>query len=208
MIVGVRADGTKELVAIEDGYRESTQSWADVSVAGPMQPRIRHYELVDWAGAIGSTVVGFVLGGLILLAMVVRERQRRRADPTLAENPPPVSVRVDRERSRRHGWWAAAATVAFALALTPAAGDRHPARFFFGLLLAEGVLFAVYAFFCRYNRDLPDLPADEFRAMSIGQRYATIHSYGAGRIAGSIEMAARLVLALAVPGLLISLLVR
>lgn len=30
MIVGVRADGTKELVAIEDGYRESTQSWADV----------------------------------------------------------------------------------------------------------------------------------------------------------------------------------
>ncbi len=30
VIVGVRADGTKELVAIEDGYRESTQSWADV----------------------------------------------------------------------------------------------------------------------------------------------------------------------------------
>jgi transposase-like protein len=30
VIVGVRADGTKELVAIEDGYRESTESWADV----------------------------------------------------------------------------------------------------------------------------------------------------------------------------------
>jgi len=28
VIVGVRADGTKELVAIEDGYRESTDSWA------------------------------------------------------------------------------------------------------------------------------------------------------------------------------------
>jgi putative transposase len=28
VIVGVRADGTKELVAIEDGYRESTESWA------------------------------------------------------------------------------------------------------------------------------------------------------------------------------------
>ena len=27
---GVRADGNKELVAIEDGYRESTESWADV----------------------------------------------------------------------------------------------------------------------------------------------------------------------------------
>jgi putative transposase len=30
VIVGVRADGTKELVAIEDGYRESTESWADL----------------------------------------------------------------------------------------------------------------------------------------------------------------------------------
>jgi putative transposase len=30
VIVGVRTDGTKELVAIADGYRESTASWADV----------------------------------------------------------------------------------------------------------------------------------------------------------------------------------
>jgi putative transposase len=30
VIVGVRADGTKELVAIGDGYRESTESWADL----------------------------------------------------------------------------------------------------------------------------------------------------------------------------------
>jgi transposase-like protein len=30
VIVGVRADGTQELVAIADGYRESTESWADV----------------------------------------------------------------------------------------------------------------------------------------------------------------------------------
>lgn len=30
VIVGVRLDGTKELVAIADGYRESTESWADV----------------------------------------------------------------------------------------------------------------------------------------------------------------------------------
>jgi putative transposase len=30
VMVGVRADGTKELVAIADGYRESTQSWADL----------------------------------------------------------------------------------------------------------------------------------------------------------------------------------
>ncbi len=30
VIVGVRADGTKELVAITDGYRESTESWASL----------------------------------------------------------------------------------------------------------------------------------------------------------------------------------
>ena len=30
VIVGVRPDGTKELVALADGYRESTDSWADV----------------------------------------------------------------------------------------------------------------------------------------------------------------------------------
>jgi transposase-like protein len=30
VIVGVRVDGTKELVAITDGYRESTESWADL----------------------------------------------------------------------------------------------------------------------------------------------------------------------------------
>ena len=28
--MGVRADGTKELVSITDGHRESTESWADV----------------------------------------------------------------------------------------------------------------------------------------------------------------------------------
>ena len=30
MLVGVRADGHKELVALADGYRESTESWADL----------------------------------------------------------------------------------------------------------------------------------------------------------------------------------
>src|SRR5690606_19439263 len=29
-MLGVRADGRKELVAITDGYRESTESWADL----------------------------------------------------------------------------------------------------------------------------------------------------------------------------------
>ena len=37
VIVGVRPDGTKELVALADGYRESTESWAEVlrSLQGP-----------------------------------------------------------------------------------------------------------------------------------------------------------------------------
>jgi transposase-like protein len=30
VVLGVRLDGTKELVAITDGYRESTESWADL----------------------------------------------------------------------------------------------------------------------------------------------------------------------------------
>jgi transposase-like protein len=30
VMIGVRPDGTKELIAVEDGYRESTESWADV----------------------------------------------------------------------------------------------------------------------------------------------------------------------------------
>jgi putative transposase len=30
VVIGVRADGTKELVALADGYRESTGSWADL----------------------------------------------------------------------------------------------------------------------------------------------------------------------------------
>jgi len=30
VILGVRADGTKELIALADGFRESSQSWADL----------------------------------------------------------------------------------------------------------------------------------------------------------------------------------
>lgn len=30
VVAGVRIDGTKELVAVADGYRESTESWADL----------------------------------------------------------------------------------------------------------------------------------------------------------------------------------
>jgi putative transposase len=29
VLIGVRADGRKELVAVGDGYRESTESWSE-----------------------------------------------------------------------------------------------------------------------------------------------------------------------------------
>jgi putative transposase len=52
VIVGVRLDGTKELVAISDGYRESTQSWSellrDVRRRGMQAP-----SLVTGDGALG-----------------------------------------------------------------------------------------------------------------------------------------------------------
>ena len=30
VLIGVRADGRKELIALTDGYREATESWADL----------------------------------------------------------------------------------------------------------------------------------------------------------------------------------
>jgi len=30
VMIGVRADGRKELIALADGYRESAESWADL----------------------------------------------------------------------------------------------------------------------------------------------------------------------------------
>ena len=50
---GARLDGTKELVAIEDGYRESTESWAcllrDLKKRGMRAPEL----------AVGDGALGF-----------------------------------------------------------------------------------------------------------------------------------------------------
>jgi transposase-like protein len=53
VIVGVRPDGTKELVAIADGYRESTQSWASV-LRG-----LKRRGLVAPVIAVGDGALGF-----------------------------------------------------------------------------------------------------------------------------------------------------
>jgi putative transposase len=53
VVIGVREDGTKELLAVEDGYRESTESWAtvmrDLKDRGANEPK-----LVVGDGALGT----------------------------------------------------------------------------------------------------------------------------------------------------------
>jgi len=53
VVIGVREDGVKELLAVEDGYRESTDSWAgvlrDLRKRGLNEPR-----LVTGDGALGA----------------------------------------------------------------------------------------------------------------------------------------------------------
>jgi transposase-like protein len=53
VVIGVREDGTKELLAVEDGYRESTESWAavmrDLKSRGANEPK-----LVVGDGALGT----------------------------------------------------------------------------------------------------------------------------------------------------------
>jgi putative transposase len=53
VVVGVRADGTKELVAIADGYRESTDSWAD------LLRDLRHRGMRAPVLAVGDGALGF-----------------------------------------------------------------------------------------------------------------------------------------------------
>ena len=53
VMIGVRPDGTKELVALEDGYRESTDSWA--TVLRDLQRRGMRAPV----GAVGDGALGF-----------------------------------------------------------------------------------------------------------------------------------------------------
>jgi len=53
VVVGVRADGTKELVAIADGYRESADSWAD------LLRDLRHRGMRAPVLAVGDGALGF-----------------------------------------------------------------------------------------------------------------------------------------------------
>lgn len=53
VIVGVRIDGSKELIALSDGYRESTESWAD------LLRDLRRRGMRDPVLAVGDGALGF-----------------------------------------------------------------------------------------------------------------------------------------------------
>ena len=53
VVIGVRADGSKELLACSDGYRESTESWADVL------RDLRDRGMTAPAVAVGDGALGF-----------------------------------------------------------------------------------------------------------------------------------------------------
>jgi putative transposase len=52
VVVGARLDGEKELVAIEDGYRESAESWAEL-LRDLKRRGMRAPELAVGDGALG-----------------------------------------------------------------------------------------------------------------------------------------------------------
>ena len=52
VLIGVRGDGHKELVALSDGYREATESWADL-LRGCKRRGMRAPVLAIGDGALG-----------------------------------------------------------------------------------------------------------------------------------------------------------
>jgi transposase-like protein len=52
VVIGVRADGTKELIAMADGYRESAESWADL-LRDAARRGMRAHVLAVGDGALG-----------------------------------------------------------------------------------------------------------------------------------------------------------
>jgi putative transposase len=53
VVIGVREDGTKELLAVEDGYRESTESWSSV-LRDRKRRGLNEPKLVVGDGALGT----------------------------------------------------------------------------------------------------------------------------------------------------------
>jgi putative transposase len=115
VVIGVREDGVKELLAVEDGYRESTESWAtvmrDLKARGLNEP-----ELVVGDGALGTwAALRDVYPGARRQACWVHAIARvldslpKRLQPTakkllheIMEAPSRADARVALERFREH----------------------------------------------------------------------------------------------------------
>jgi hypothetical protein len=80
VVIGVREDGRKELLAVEDGYRESTDSWAevlrDLKARGMSEPKLLTADgaLGLWGAAQGHLPEG---ARATLLGSQDRERAAR-----------------------------------------------------------------------------------------------------------------------------------
>jgi hypothetical protein len=77
-MIGVRPDGTKELITVEDGYRESAESWKtvlrDLKRRG-MRPRVV---------AVGDGALGFWVAGA---RRVAKDPRAVRLVPQAREHP-------------------------------------------------------------------------------------------------------------------------
>ncbi|BBX35945.1 hypothetical protein MMAGJ_52270 [Mycolicibacterium mageritense] len=60
VMIGVRADGKKELIALADGYRESTESWADLL----RSCKRRGMTAPAWRSGTGRSGSGRAAGGV------------------------------------------------------------------------------------------------------------------------------------------------
>ncbi len=67
VMIGVRADGSKELIALEDGHRESTESWLDL-LRSAKRRGMRAPVLAVGDGALGFWVFeAMILGCEVVL---------------------------------------------------------------------------------------------------------------------------------------------
>jgi hypothetical protein len=66
-MIGVRADGTKELTALDDGHHESTESWLDL-LRGRRGLALSWPGLIEWQAACQRSAIPV---GLVALPGVV-----------------------------------------------------------------------------------------------------------------------------------------
>ncbi len=108
VMIGVRADGTKELVALDDGHRESTESWADL-LRSCKRRGMRAPVLAVGDGALGfwaavRTVFPRHQGAAVLVPQD-RQRPQRAPEVRAAERQGRAGADLERRepRPRRKG---------------------------------------------------------------------------------------------------------